>query len=651
VNAERPALVRVEDLHKSYARGRIRAVDGVSFNVHTGRVYGLIGPDGSGKTSVLQVLAGVLSADAGHAEVAGIDVRRRPEAVKPLIGYMPQGLGLNLYDTLSVGENIEFFRALRQVPEERYRENVERLLAMTRLAPFLDRPAGKLSGGMRQKLALICTLIHLPDILLLDEPTTGVDPISRRDFWTIIQDLVATRGVTVLLTTSYMDEAERCTYVGLMDRGRLIAEGTPQDLCAALPGRLVSVAGAAPQALLPQLAAWPETLATALFGRELHVLLDDGGVDVAGRLASAGLDNVQVQDIAPGLEDVFVQRLTRSGATGTTGTAHADPAEVLAAAPDEGTGTAPVRTEALTCRFGDFTAVDAVGLTVETGEIFGLLGPNGAGKTTLIKMLCGLLRPSDGRAQVLDIDLARGRDRRRLRARIGYMSQRFSLYRDLTVRANLDLYAGLYALPRSERDRRIDALLGGLELAGHAQRPTRDLPSGLRQRVSLAAALLHEPKLLFLDEPTSGVDPLARREFWDLVHLLARRSRITVLVSTHYMDEAEHCDRLGLMHQGRLIAVGAPSELRTRAEQEGGPVVAVDAHDFAAAYQALRDAFPAAMLYGRRIQWQTATADADAARAEALLGEAQLDGHLRRLALSMEDAFVHFVSRAGANRG
>jgi ABC-2 type transport system ATP-binding protein len=650
VSVERPALVRVEDLQKAYARGRIKAVDGVSFNVHKGRVYGLIGPDGSGKTSVLQVLAGVLAADAGRAEVAGIDVRRQPEAVKPLIGYMPQGLGLNLYDTLSVAENIEFFRALRQVPQDRFQENARRLLSMTRLEPFLDRPAGKLSGGMRQKLALICTLIHLPDILLLDEPTTGVDPISRRDFWTIIQDLVATRDVTVLLTTSYMDEAERCTYVGLMDRGRLIAEGTPQELCAALPGRLVSVAGAAPQNLLPQIAAWPETLATALFGREVHVLLDDGDIDVAGRLAKAGVADVDVQDIAAGLEDVFVQRLARRD--GKAGEAQANPAEVLRSTPDDAQEIAePVRTRALTCRFGDFTAVDAVDLTVEAGEIVGLLGPNGAGKTTLIKMLCGLLPPSEGGAQALGIDLAHGRDRRRLRARIGYMSQRFSLYRDLTVRANLDLYAGLYALPRGERDRRIDALLGGLDLSAYAQRATRDLPSGLRQRVALAAALLHEPKLLFLDEPTSGVDPLARREFWDLVHLLARGSRITVLVSTHYMDEAEHCDRLGLMHQGRLVASGAPAALREQAEQEGGPVVAVDAHDFAGAYQALRAAFPDAMLYGRRIQWQTGQPDADRKQAADLLRQAGLDGQLRQLGLSMEEAFVHFVSRAAANHG
>jgi ABC-type multidrug transport system ATPase subunit len=650
VSTPRPALIRVDGLRKSYSRGRVLAVDGVSLNVHQGRVYGLIGPDGSGKTSILQVLAGVLSADAGHAEVAGIDVLRRPEAVKPLIGYMPQGLGLNLYDTLSVGENIDFFRALRQVPQERFQDNVGRLLAMTRLAPFLDRPAGKLSGGMRQKLALICTLLHLPDILLLDEPTTGVDPISRRDFWTIIHDLVATRDVTVLLTTSYMDEAERCTYVGLMDHGRLIAEGTPAELCSSLPGRLVSVAGAPPPQLVAQLSTWPQTLATALFGREVHVLLDDGDIDVAARLGQAGIGPAQVQDIAPGLEDVFVHRLART--TAATGAPRSDPVSALSSAADDPSdGTAPVRTESLTCRFGDFTAVDAVDIAIEAGEIVGLLGPNGAGKTTLIKMLCGLQPASAGRAQVLGIDLAHGRDRRRLRARIGYMSQRFSLYRDLSVSANLDLYAGLYGLPRAQRADRIGSLLAGLDLAPYAQRLTRDLPSGLRQRVALSAALLHDPKLLFLDEPTSGVDPLARREFWDLVHLLARRGGITVLVSTHYMDEAEHCDRLGLMHQGRLIAVGAPAELRGRAQQEGGPVVAVDAHDFAAAYQVLRAAFPAAMLYGRRIQWQSAAPDADTLQAASLLREAGLDGQPRQLGLSMEEAFVHFVSQAGQNHG
>nr|ART36524.1 C386 [uncultured bacterium] len=650
MNNDRPAVIRIDGLHKTYSRGRVRAVQDVSLSVRKGRVYGLIGPDGSGKTSILQVLAGVLSANGGRAQVAGIDVLARPEAVKPLIGYMPQGLGLNLYDTLSVAENIEFFRALRQVPQDRFRDNAQRLLAMTRLAPFLDRPAGKLSGGMRQKLALICTLIHLPDILLLDEPTTGVDPISRRDFWTIIQDLVATRAVTVLLTTSYMDEAERCTYVGLLDRGRLIGEGTPQDLCAALPGRLVAVSGASPHVLLPQLAGWPEIRSTALFGREVHVMLDDGQVDVVGRLHAAGMEQAQVQDIPASLEDVFVQRLAHTAPPGD-GRA-AKPAAALALAAGNPPDTEPpVRTGALTCRFGDFTAVDAVDLAIEAGEIFGLLGPNGAGKTTLIKMLSGLQAATAGRAQVLGIDLAGSGDRRRLRARIGYMSQRFSLYRDLTVGANLELFAGLYGMPRAQRAGRIDALLQGLDLAQYAPRMTRDLPSGLRQRVALAAALLHEPKLLFLDEPTSGVDPLARRQFWDLVHLLARRGGITVLVSTHYMDEAEHCDRLGLMHQGRLVASGAPAALRERAQQEGGPVLAVDAHDFAAAYQVLHAAFPAAMLYGRRIQWQTARPDADHAHAQTLLREAGIDGQLRQLSPSMEEAFVHFVSQAGQHHG
>ena len=643
------AVIRVDSLHKTYSRGRVLAVDGVSFNVHKGRVYGLIGPDGSGKTSILQVLAGVLSADSGRAEVAGVDVLRRPEAVKPLIGYMPQGLGLNLYDTLSVAENIAFFRALRQVPEEHFRANAQRLLAMTRLTPFLDRPAGKLSGGMRQKLALICTLIHLPDILLLDEPTTGVDPISRRDFWTIIQDLVATREVTVLLTTSYMDEAERCTYVGLMQHGRLIAEGTPQALCAALPGRLVAVSGAAPQELLPRLAGWPETRSIAVFGREVHVMLDDGQVDLAGRLHAAGMAQAQVRDIPVSLEDVFVQRLVHAAVPGD-GQPQSS-ADALTTATDDSPDPAPpVSTNALTCSFGAFTAVDAVSLSVQAGEIFGLLGPNGAGKTTLIKVLSGLQAASAGHAQVLGIDLAGGHQRRQLRARIGYMSQRFSLYRDLTVSANLDLYAGLYGITRAQRAGRIDTLLRGLDLVDYAPRMTRDLPSGLRQRVALAAALLHEPKLLFLDEPTSGVDPLARRQFWDLVHLLARRGGITVLVSTHYMDEAEHCDRLGLMHQGRLIASGTPAQLRERAQQQGGPILAVDAPDFATAYQALHAAFPDAMLYGRRIQWQTARPDTDHAQAVALMREAGIDCQPRQLGLSMEEAFVHFVSRDEADR-
>jgi ABC-2 type transport system ATP-binding protein len=638
-------VIRVAGLHKRYARGRVHAVRGVSFDVHRGRVLGLIGPDGAGKTSIIQILAGVLSADSGDVSIAGVDVLRQPERVKPLIGYMPQGLGLNLYDTLSVAENIEFFRALRQVPDAEYRENRERLLSMTRLAPYLDRPAAKLSGGMRQKLALICTLIHLPDILLLDEPTTGVDPLSRRDFWTIIHDLVARRGVTVLLSTAYMDEAERCNLVLLMHQGEVIAQGGPDTLAAELPSRLVAIGGAEPQKVADIAAAWPEAESVALYGAETHVQLRDRSVDVGARLVSAGVAGAEVRDIPANLEDVFVHRLVERQAVapgeGVRITAPRESRKVDAAA--------PVSTSRLSRRFDSFVAVDRVDIEVRAGEIFGLLGPNGAGKTTLIKMLCGLLPPSDGHATVAGLDLDRAAARQQLRDRIGYMSQRFSLYRDLTVTANLELYAGLYSLPRARRRARIGALLAELGLTDYADRSTQALPLGLRQRLALAAALLHEPRLLFLDEPTSGVDPVARRQFWDIVHVLAREQGITVLVSTHYMDEAEHCDRLTLMHQGRLAAMGSPAELKASAAQDGGPAVAVTARAFERAYPLLGERFPGAMLYGRRIEWQSRTADADVAAAEALLRGAEIEARVRVQPLTMEEAFMYFIARAEAS--
>jgi len=638
-------VIRVTGLHKHYSRGKVHAVRGVSFDVHRGRVLGLIGPDGAGKTSIIQILAGVLSADGGNASIAGIDVLRKPERVKPLIGYMPQGLGLNLYDSLSVAENIEFFRALRQVPDVAYRENRARLLAMTRLAPFLDRPAGKLSGGMRQKLALICTLIHLPDILLLDEPTTGVDPLSRRDFWTIIHDLVTRRGVTVLLSTAYMDEAERCHHVLLMHQGEVIAEGAPDTLAASLVGRLVAIGDAPPPNVARAAAGWPEAESIALYGAETHVLLRDPAVDIGARLASAGFTGARVQDIPATLEDLFVHRLVERQSASST-----DNARITTAVGNRNAEVvAPVRTTQLTRRFDSFVAVDRVDIEVRPGEIFGLLGPNGAGKTTLLKMLCGLLAPSAGQATVTGLDLAQPAARQQLRDRIGYMSQRFSLYRDLAVTANLELYAGLYSLPRAQRRARIQTLLADLRLADYAERRTQALPLGLRQRLALAAALLHEPRLLFLDEPTSGVDPVARRQFWDIVHALAREQGITVLVSTHYMDEAEHCDRLALMHQGRLAAMGSPAELKDRAATDGGPAVVVTAHAFERAYPLLSERFPGAMLYGRRVQWQSRAAETDVATAQALLSASGVEAAVSVQPLTMEEAFIYFIAQAEAS--
>jgi ABC-2 type transport system ATP-binding protein len=634
-------VIHVDELKKHYRRGKVEAVKGISFEVHRGRIFGLIGPDGAGKTSIMQILAGVLRANGGAASIDNIDVLRKPELVKARIGYMPQGLGLNLYDSLTVAENIDFFRDLRQVPKAEYLENRERLLKMTRLAPFLERPAGKLSGGMRQKLALICTLIHLPDILLLDEPTTGVDPISRREFWTIIHELVTRRKVTVLLNTSYMDEAERCHRVALIYEGQIIAEGTPEKLTKRLPGKLLTVRGAAPGTIIAALRNWQGAESVALFGSDVHVLLKDSKQALSDQLVESGLDTITVQEISAGLEDVFVHQLVSQ---------NSDDLSLVNASGRDTTSEIvrtnnkiqlPVQTEGLSCHFGDFVAVDNVSLSVKAGEIFGLLGPNGAGKTTLIKMLCGLQLPSEGKASVAGLDVRHQRDV--LRENIGYMAQQFSLYRDLRVDSNLELYAGLYGLVPETRNRRIPVLLNSLGLAQYIKRVTGSLPLGLRQRLALACALIHEPPVLFLDEPTSGVDPVARRQFWDHVHLLAQEAGVSVLISTHYMDEAEHCDRLGLMQAGKLVAVGSPAQLRQQAEAQRGPIITINAQEFAAAFECLHDQFRNAMLYGRRIQWQSGQPDKDITRARLMLEAAGISADIKKQTLTMEETFVSYM--------
>jgi ABC-2 type transport system ATP-binding protein len=449
----------------------------------------------------------------------------------------------------------------------------------------------------------------------------------------------------VLLSTAYMDEAERCHHVLLMHQGEVIAEGAPDTLAASLVGRLVAIGDAPPPNVARAAAGWPEAESIALYGAETHVLLRDPAVDIGARLASAGFTGARIQDIPATLEDLFVHRLVERQSAAST-----DNARITTAVGNRNAEVvAPVRTTQLTRRFDSFVAVDRVDIEVRPGEIFGLLGPNGAGKTTLIKMLCGLLPASDGRASVAGLDLGNSAARQQLRDRIGYMSQRFSLYRDLAVTANLELYAGLYSLPRSQRRARIARLLADLRLADYAERRTQALPLGLRQRLALAAALLHEPRLLFLDEPTSGVDPVARRQFWDIVHALAREQGITVLVSTHYMDEAEHCDRLALMHQGRLAAMGSPAELKDRAATDGGPAVVVKARAFERAYPLLSERFPGAMLYGRRVQWQSRAAETDVATAQALLSASGVEAAVSVQPLTMEEAFIYFIARAEAN--
>ncbi|GER92894.1 ABC transporter ATP-binding protein [hot springs metagenome] len=634
-------VIKVENLCKYYGRRKkVKAVCDVSFAVNRGEIFGVIGPDGAGKTSIIQILSGVLSSSEGKASVAGIDVIKDPEAVKGIIGYMPQGLGLNLYDSLSVAENIAFFRDLRQVPLEVYERNRRELLNITRLEPFLGRQARHLSGGMRQKLALICTLIHLPDILLLDEPTTGVDPISRQDFWMIVHRLVRERQVTVLLTTSYMDEAERCHRVALLHEGKIIQHGEPESLRAKAGGGHFRLIARPQHNALRLLRSWDGVKSSGVFGEEIRLSLKAQEKELLSYLSEKGIEVKEITPYEAGLEEVFVQLI--SGQEPKIMADSSNPSIQLSTPdPKIFDDKIVIQCNSVIRRFNDFVAVDKVDLSVTKGEVFGLLGPNGAGKTTLIKMMCGLLEPNEGIIKVAGFDVLK--QRRDVWTHVGYMSQRFSLYRDLTVEENLRLYAGLYGVKNKDFKKGIEFL----GLSGMEDRLTRNLPLGMKQRLALACALLHEPPVLFLDEPTSGVDPLARRSFWEIIYSLSRESGVTVIVSTHYMDEAEHCDRLGLMHQGRLIAIGTPSELKEASEKRSGRLLSIKTSDFRNAFDLIISIFPNATLYGSRIHLRTFNPESDKERVIKYLTDARItDVKTGIQPLSMQETFVDHIMAA-----
>lgn len=634
MSSESKPVIEVKGLSRFYGRRKkkVEAVRNVSFEVMRGEIFGLIGPDGAGKTTIIQILAGVLDAHQGSVSVDGIDVTANPEAVKIQVGYMPQGLGVNLYESLSVAENIEFFRDLRQLPLDTYQRNRADLLRMTRLEPFVDRRARDLSGGMRQKLALICTLIHLPDIILLDEPTTGVDPISRQEFWQIIHGLVEQRHVTVLLSTSYMDEAERCHRIGLVHAGAIFEQGTPQSIKEKATGQYAKVIAKPQTDALKALQAREDVLGTEVFGAEIHFRF-------AGdlKIIESGLrgQRIRIQEIAmqePSLEDVFLHLLSNAKQQKLT-------LQLETRAPS--TFLPAIECDSVSRRFGDFVAVDHVDLHVERGEIFGLLGPNGAGKTTLIKMMCGLLDPNAGSIRVAGFDISTQKEH--VWRQIGYMSQHFSLYRDLSVQQNLRLYSDLYDVEGAN----FNDLTASLGLAEFQTRLAGDLPIGLRQRLSLLCAVLHGPPVLFLDEPTSGVDPPARRIFWDLIYFLSRESGVTVVVSTHYMDEADHCDRLGLMDQGRLIAVDSPAGLKRDSERRSGKLLEIRTPEYAAALDVLVSAFPGAVLYGGSIRLRSLDPLDDERKVSSLLGQAGLAGaQISMPALSMNETFIDFIRDA-----
>jgi len=552
-NAARGTAISVRGLWKRY--GAIQAVRGIDFEVREGEIFGLIGPDGSGKTSTFQILAGVMEATSGTGEVFGRPARE----ARSQTGYLTQTF--SLYPDLSVSENIRYIGDLRRLPPGEIVRRGRRYLEMFNMDRFSDRLAGRLSGGMKQKLSLACALVPQPRVLILDEPTTGVDPVSRREFWDALARLTA-EGLTILVATPYLDEAERCHRVALMHLGKIRQIGTPAELRASLHAKRLELR-------TPTLAQAEESISlingpdekimdVQRFGDRLDVMVtkpDEAKRILTERLSAAGLviDEIRVDD--PTLENTFVATLRGLGRQ-----AHATlfPSSHLHR---DLRGKIAIAAKGLGKQFGSFTAVKDVHIEIRYGEIYGLLGANGAGKTTTIKMLCGLLDPTDG--EIHFAGEQRNLRSQAVRQQIGYMSQKFSLYDDLTIQENLDFFAGIYGVPRHQREEKKRWVLSFSGLEGRQDQITGSLPGGWKQRVAFGTAIMHEPNVLFLDEPTSGVDPLARRAFWRVINQLADWGA-AILVTTHYLEEAEQCNRIGLMVAGELAAEGSPSDIKNR---------------------------------------------------------------------------------------
>jgi ABC-2 type transport system ATP-binding protein len=635
-------VVRVSGFVKRYKQHR--AVDRLDLTVQRGEIYGLIGPDGAGKSSVMKAIAGVLRYEEGSAEVFGtlVDSERAAERVKPRIGFLPQGLGLNLYPELSVEENIDFFARLRLVPEPELRKRKSRLLAITRLDRFRGRLMKQLSGGMKQKLGLICTLIHEPELAILDEPTTGVDPVSRRDFWAILAEWQADKGMTALVSTAYMDEAARFHRLSFLSHGRVLASGTPAAVQSLVPGLVVTFESS-PQleavARLKHRYAQVESL-----GPLLHVFTPEREPEAAVAGIRHALENLPLEHVRtdePELEDVVVALLLKEREEQPGVSAGSDHS-ARPAGRQQLDGLA-VEAKELIRDFGSFRAVDRVSFDMKQGEIFGLLGANGAGKTTVIKMLTGIVPPTAGEGRVAGADMRTAGGA--IKERIGYMSQAFSLYLDLTVIENIRLFAGIYGLARREAQQRMEWIVEMAGLTGYENDRTGRLPMGVRQRLALGCALVHSPRVLFLDEPTSGVDPIGRRRFWELLSRLAREEGVAILITTHYLSEAEHCDRLALMYAGRIVAEGTPAHLKRQVERDIGQLMEIVADKPGLALgHVVAAGFAGAALFGTKIHVLSRDPGNDEGRLRDVLARSGIAVEaVRTRMLSLEDVFVSRV--------
>ncbi len=630
------SAIAVHNLRKCY--GPLEALKGIDFTVKRGEIFGLIGPDGAGKTTTFGILAGVMESTSGEVVVLGT----QPRAARLDLGYVTQKF--SLYADLSIAENMRYSAGLRQVPADEFETRSDELLRRVGLHRFTDRLAGQLSGGMRQKLSLCCTLIAQPKVLLLDEPTTGVDPVSRREFWDLLA-AVAADGVTVVAATPYLDEAERCNRIALIYEGEIQQIGTLTELRDSLGLARIEVRAdnlIEAEAALNQ--SGQQIVDIQTFGDRLDIMVTNaaqGEQQIRGVLSQNNLSLKDLRRDEATLENVFVNRLRQQGS---------DPPYIAFPAYRSGKekGGIAINTQNLQKTFGDFQAVKGIDVTVRYGDIYGLLGANGAGKTTTIKMLCGLLPASGG-----DIQLAgetSDLNRSEVRSRIGYMSQKFTLYDDLTIVQNLEFYCGVYGVPRKLRREKIDWVLETCGLTGRENTLTGSLPGGWKQRVAFGSSVMHEPDILFLDEPTSGVDPLARRQFWKLIRDFAQQGT-AILVTTHYLEEAENCNNMAFMVAGEIVAQGSPSEIKT---SQPGQLIELVSGQIQAASNLLKARLDEwrVSIFGDRLHLVLDNPAQELDEVQQWLQAEQIEvSSTRPIPFSLEDAFIGIVQRAEQPEG
>ncbi|TNH44335.1 ATP-binding cassette domain-containing protein [Photorhabdus luminescens] len=542
--------IKLEKAEKTFPNLSHPAVSSLTAEIYGGSVTGLVGPDGAGKTTLIRMLAGLLKPDSGSIEIMGLDPIKDGVQVRFELGYMPQKFGL--YEDLTVLENLNLYADLRGVLGDERKKTYEQLLTFTDLTRFTGRLAGKLSGGMKQKLGLACTLLGKPKVLLLDEPGVGVDPIARRELWRMVHEL-ADDGMLILWSTSYLDEAEQCRDVLLLNQGKLLYNGQPQKLTQKMCGRsfLLDTKQNSRRKTLQHALTLPQVTDGVIQGKYVRLILKPDAIPQQ-LLNQLELPDAEIIKAAPRFEDAFIDLL------GGGSTRRSELAEIMPRIAANPTETV-IEAQDLTKKFGDFAATDHVDFQVKRGEIFGLLGPNGAGKSTTFKMMCGLMVPTSGKALVLGMDLKTSSGK--ARQHLGYMAQKFSLYGNLTVEQNLKFFSGIYGLQGRKQKEKIDGMIEAFNLKSVLHQTTDELPLGYKQRLALSCSLMHEPDILFLDEPTSGVDPQIRREFWLHINGMVDKG-VTVMVTTHFMDEAEYCDRIGLVFRGKLIAAGTPDDLK-----------------------------------------------------------------------------------------